>query len=236
MSKKEEIVLGVLGGMGTYATIHIFQQFADVFPAKKEWERPRIVLDNNCRMPSRVRAYLEGVDREKLISEMTKSIDGLIHSGCNRIIIGCNTAHIFLPEIYDRIPEAKGIIINIIENCVKEISKENVEQVFLLASEGTIESQVYQKAFKREGILCDVPTENDYGLLRKCIEAVKQKSISEDIIKTYLLLANKYKYCVLGCTEFPILQEIVCERISTKIYDPILIALKKLYKEFRQNA
>lgn len=38
MDKKEngkEYVLGVLGGMGTYATIHLFQQYAEIFPAEK---------------------------------------------------------------------------------------------------------------------------------------------------------------------------------------------------------
>ena len=37
--------IGVLGGMGTYATIHLFKQYAEVFPAEKEWERPRIIID-----------------------------------------------------------------------------------------------------------------------------------------------------------------------------------------------
>ena len=54
----DNYVIGVLGGMGTYATIHLFKQYADVFPAEKEWERPRIIIDNRYTMPSRVRAFL----------------------------------------------------------------------------------------------------------------------------------------------------------------------------------
>lgn len=34
-----------------------FQQYADVFEAKKEFDRPRIIIDNRCTMPSRVRAF-----------------------------------------------------------------------------------------------------------------------------------------------------------------------------------
>lgn len=33
--KKEEFVIGVLGGMGTYATINFFEQYADIFIGEK---------------------------------------------------------------------------------------------------------------------------------------------------------------------------------------------------------
>ena len=78
---KEEYVLGILGGMGTYATIHLFRQYAEMFPAKKEWDRPRIIIDNNCTMPSRVRAVIYNERREELVSRMTQSISVLISGG-----------------------------------------------------------------------------------------------------------------------------------------------------------
>lgn len=74
---KSPFVIGVLGGMGTYATINIFQEYARVFPAKKEWDRPRIIIDNNCTMPSRVRAYLYSEQKQELINNLTKSTEYL---------------------------------------------------------------------------------------------------------------------------------------------------------------
>ena len=67
--------------MGTYATINLFKQYAEVFPAEKEWERPRIIIDNRCTMPSRVRAFLYHENVERLIDEMANSIDGLLKIG-----------------------------------------------------------------------------------------------------------------------------------------------------------
>ena len=32
----KDLVIGVLGGMGTYATINLFKQYAEVFPAEKD--------------------------------------------------------------------------------------------------------------------------------------------------------------------------------------------------------
>lgn len=77
----KDLVIGVLGGMGTYATINLFKQYAEVFPAEKEWERPRIIIDNRCTMPSRVRAFLYHENVERLIDEMANSIDGLLKIG-----------------------------------------------------------------------------------------------------------------------------------------------------------
>ena len=101
----EDFTIGVLGGMGTYATIHLFQQYAEVFLAEKEWNRPRIVIDNRCTMPSRVRAFLYEENIEQLVNEMTDSTQHLVDIGCNRIILACNTSHLFLPRIYKRVPE-----------------------------------------------------------------------------------------------------------------------------------
>lgn len=103
--KKEELTIGVLGGMGTYATIHLFKQYAKVFPAEKEWDRPRILIDNRCTMPSRVKAFLYQENIDLLVSEMTESMQNLLRSGCNRIVLACNTSHLFLPLIYRQFPE-----------------------------------------------------------------------------------------------------------------------------------
>lgn len=78
---EKEYVLGVLGGMGTYATIHLFEQYAELFPAEKEWDRPRIIIDNNCTMPSRVRAILYNERWNELVDKMSASMTNLIHGG-----------------------------------------------------------------------------------------------------------------------------------------------------------
>ena len=129
--------IGVLGGMGTYATIHLFRQYAEVFPAEKEWDRPRIIIDNRCTMPSRVRAALYGENREQLICEMSDSVRGLIRSGCSRILLACNTAHLFLEDIYRQVPEAGGRVLNIIETCADGLSEHGVREVLLLASDAS---------------------------------------------------------------------------------------------------
>lgn len=230
---KKDFTIGVLGGMGTYATIHLFQQYAEVFPAAKEWDRPRIVIDNRCTMPSRVRAFLYNENVEELVNEMSESMKCLLQAGCNRIILACNTSHLFLPQIYKKVPELEPYVINIINACVKKISDDNIKEVFLLGSEGTIESGVYQEALAKRSIVCLVPQKNEFVKIRECIEAVKQNVYSDSAKNTFLELVNRYDNCILGCTELPILYEIFKDEVSSKnVYDPLYIGLCKLKKEY----
>lgn len=232
----KDFVIGVLGGMGTYATIHFFQQYAEVFTAEKEWERPRIIIDNRCTMPSRARAYLYNENVEQLENEMADSMQHLRNAGCNRIILACNTSHLFLPRIYAKVPGLENYVIHIIHTCVDQIARDEVKDIYLLGSEGTIDSRIYQDALEEKGIHCSCPQQNEYSLLRKCIEAVKQNRYSDDVKKSFIELVNRYDSCILGCTELPILYERYKEDITcNKIYDPLFFAIAKLKEEYENE-
>ena len=230
----KDLVIGVLGGMGTYATVHFFQQYADVFEAKKEFDRPRIIIDNRCTMPSRVRAFLYNEKVDELINEMTDSMQNLVDYGCTHIVLACNTSHLFLPEIYKKVPSLENKVINIIKQCVSTIQNDGVKEVYLLGSEGTIDSSIYQNALEKYGIKCIVPKKDEYRLIRQCIEAVKQNKYNEDTKNIFVELVNRYDTCILGCTELPILYDRYKSDIakSKKIYDPLLLVLKRLKEEY----
>ena len=230
---KQDLVIGILGGMGTYATINLFNDYAKVFPAEKEWDRPRIIIDNRCTMPSRVRAYLYNEKKEELIEEMTESMSYLSKAGCTRIILACMTSHLFLPKIYDKLPELKNKVINLIDNCSKIVADDKAKEVYLLGSEGTIDSKIFQKALAKYKIMCTVPSKEEYTIMRDCIEAVKQNKYTKDTKKKFLSLINRADRVILGCTELPILYQKYYKDITCKkIYDPLELALETLKKEY----
>lgn len=232
---KKDIVIGVLGGMGTYATINLFQKYAEIFPAEKEWDRPRIIIDNRCTMPSRVRAFLYQEKVEQLVEEMTESISQLMQAGCTHIVLACNTSHLFLPKVYEKIPQAEMKIVNIIEGCVAAGEETGEKEFFLLATEGTIESGIYQQAFERIGIKCIAPKEEEYHLLRECIEAVKQGEYTQQVKEVFLELLDRSPNCILGCTELPILFDKYKEDIDSEgrnILEPLTLALSRIKKEY----
>lgn len=230
---KNNFVIGVLGGMGTYATINLFNEYAEVFPAVKEWDRPRIIIDNRCTMPSRVRAFLYNEKVDELVNEMSESIELLSNAGANRIILACMTSHLFLSKVFEKKPELKSKILNLIDNCVNKIVDDNIKEVYLLGTEGTIEAKLFQNKLEEKGIKCLVPSQDEYTILRDVIEAVKQNKYQDSTMDKFLTLINQNDYVILGCTELPILYQKYRKGVkSKKIYDPLYLGVEKLKEEF----
>lgn len=226
-NNKKPLVLGILGGMGTYATINLFKEYAEVFPAIKEWERPRIIIDNNCTMPSRVRAYLYNENVDELVSRMYMSMKNLINSGANRIILACNTSHLFLNKIYEIDNSLRKYVFNIIQNCCDYLLKKNIKNVYLLGTEATIDSHIYQNYLEQNGINVIVPAKDKYSQIRLCIEAVKQNKFDDNIKNTFVKLIECNETVILGCTELPVLYDMYREYILNKnILDPLRLALE----------
>ena len=226
--------IGVVGGFGSYATLHFFKRLLDNYPVEKEWERPRIIIDNYCTLPSRVRCILYGEQEQEIIDGLNSSIQNLINYNCDYIIIICNTAHYFLNQVYNNTPESKERIINLIYELTNDLVKDNIQEVSLIASEGTILSRIYHESLEKNNINVYNPTEKEFYKMRELIEVVKQnKPINETIKNKFieLLLEQKSDNIILGCTEFPVIYEEVKndERIShLKFYDPLDSALSRI--------
>ena len=228
-------VIGIIGGMGSYATLHFFETLLKAFPAKKEWERPRIIIDNRCTMPSRVLAVIEGVKREQLVEELCDSVSSLLRAGATKIILACNTSHCFLTDIYQNVPRAEGRILNIIDTCCADIVSAGERKVALIASEGTIQSGIFTRRLMESGIYVQIPENEQYEKQRDLIEAVKQDQITDETLQQFIDLIQSFSEnaLILGCTEFPVLfSKIPAGTLGPiNVYDPLRSVIKVLQKE-----
>ena len=229
----DNITIGVVGGMGSVATVDFFNRLVSSFKAEKEWERPRIIIDNRCSMPSRVRAILYNERVEELINSLTESISFMIDNYCDYVVLACNTSHVFLPKIMNNNKKFEGKILNIIELLAKKMSQEKVSAVKLLASEGTILSGIYKNELEKYNITIAELKEEDYKKFRDWIEAVKQQNITQEIKDDFIKYVNSSEYdnIILGCTELPILYNLCKDYINKKIYDPLDTVIEFLNQE-----
>ena len=230
---EEKIMIGVLGGMGPYATVALYKRLVDAFPTEKDWQKPRILIDSYSTIPSRVRALLYGEKTEELLDCMTDSLRWLVAAGANKIIIACNTAHAFLPEIMKRFPASKEYIVNIIEACAEECKAKGYRRVHLLASEGTVQARIYNEVFSCHQIEVDAPNVAELQNIRKLIEDVKQNRIDMESLNLFRKLIDDHRDepVVLGCTELPVLYGKCKEsgmELPTEIVDPLQTVIDKL--------
>lgn len=231
-------VIGIVGGMGSYATLSFFERLLDAFPGEKEWDRPRILIDNRCTMPSRVRAILYGEKVDELESQLADSVKNLIHAGATKIVLACNTSHYFLPRVCELVPEAKDKIVSIIDATAQAVAGFKQEKmVNLLASEGTIDIKIFHKALEPKGYKVLTPTGEEFGLQRVIIESVKQRRITDYEVGLLADLINSApsRIVILGCTEFPVIyQNVDQSKLRDKIViDPLQCVIEKLVSELK---
>lgn len=236
--KDDNFVIGIVGGMGSYATVDFFRRLVDAFPAEKEWERPRIIIDNYCTMPSRVRALLYDERRDELVAQLSSAVAGMMAAGVNKIVFACNTSHAFVPEVVERVPECEECIVNIIEECAGAVEAAGETEVGLVATEGTIDSGIYHGVFEKRGIRVNAPGEEEFGRLRSFIEAVKQSKIDDEVCEEFVRFVDDFssRAVILGCTEIPILySECVKRGLSSnkRIIDPLQAAIDAIVEAER---
>lgn len=229
--------LGIIGGFGAYATLDFYKRFLEKFESDCERNYPHIYMDNNYTMPSRTRALLYGDDYDEIVEKICKSVQCMLDSGVDYIVMVCGTAHAFLSDIYKKIPEANGKIINIIDCLKKELNKNQVKRIFLVAAEGTLKKKVYQSWLG--DIECVCPSEKFYHDIRLFIEAVKQNRIDNTIAEKWYVFLEKFgcTNIILGCTELPVLVKsieknykyIYCKYdLKFKYFDPLESVLSEL--------
>jgi len=204
---KREKVIGILGGMGPYATVDLFKKILDLTPAKKDWEHLRIIIDNNPKIPSRGRYFAYGETNPS--KEMILTAQNLELAGADLIVIGCLTAHNFYQEVQNNV---KVPIINAVEETVKEIKRNNPDfkKIGLLSTEVTAESGLFQNEFIKQGLEIVVPDNEGLKEVRAIIEALKLNNIVESdniklsgIIKSLVNLGAEG--IILGCSELPLM-------------------------------
>ncbi|MFC7626353.1 aspartate/glutamate racemase family protein [Paraburkholderia humisilvae] len=142
------LVIGVLGGMGPRATADFFTKLIAATPAECEQDHLRVHIDSNPQVPDRSEAIAgRGESPGVALAAMAA---GLEHAGADFLVMPCNTAHAFEPEI--RAAVRVPFVSMIDEACAGcDHVFPSAQRFGLLATRGCIEARLYQNAFTRIG-------------------------------------------------------------------------------------
>lgn len=229
------MILGILGGMGPLATSELFRKIVKYDNGTKDQDYVHIIVDNNTKIPDRT-AFICNQGEDPRI-EMIRSLIKLEISGCDYIVMPCNTAHVFYDDI-KKYTTAK--IIHIVrETAIHAKNYIKSKKYLLLATEGTYKSEVYKKEFEKLDLQLIIPNDSDKKIIMKWIYDLKAGKIdatSNDLS----LMVDKYKNddevsVILGCTELPLFAQAI--NYDKPYIDPLEIVSKKVieYKEYDEN-
>lgn len=221
--------IGILGGMGPMATVDLFEKVILNTKASSDQEHIHIIINNNPKIPSRMKAIMEGGGSP--LPELSRSLRVLEAAGVNIIAIACNTAHYWIEELQQitSVP-----IINMINNTAQYLKEKGslTEKYLLLSTQATIKVKLYQDAFMKQNINLTLPSKDEQILIDSVINEVKAGNLTcNSYLPVLKDLLNNYKEngvvgIIGGCTEIPLLfpyLEVELEKI-----DPTELLAKKL--------
>ena len=156
--------VGIIGGMGPAATALLFRKMIDYTDAKTDADHMHILIDNRPSIPDRTTAILNGDDTPvKKICESGKQLEKM---GAELIAIPCNTSHYFYSYIQEQLDVP---VINMLEETAKECKKMGLNSVGVLATTGTKNTGIYEKALKAYDIETIYPDEEEQTVLMSLI-------------------------------------------------------------------
>jgi aspartate racemase len=222
-----EKTIGILGGMGPEATADLFFRIIKATPVEKDQDHFHVIIDSNAKIPDRTPSILgTGPSPFSMILETGQRLEA---SGADFLIMPCNTAHYFHEQLQRQL---KVPLINMIsitaDHFVKYYSETRI--VGLLATDGTIASQLYNSEYSKRGIEIRIPSEKSQKDIMKAIykhiksgNLVEGKKIVKKVAKELIDTGSNAVIC--GCTEISlVLHE---NDFNVPVIDPLQILANK---------
>lgn len=219
--------IGIIGGMGPMATVQLFHKIVAMTQSETDMGHLHILIDDNTKIPDRTDAILhEGDDP---VPEMVRSAFRLEQSGADILIMSCNTAHYFYPEIcrFVHIP-----FLNMIWETAKEAKRQGFCRAGLLATDGTISTGIYEREFKRYGLELTLPDgPKQKAVMNLIYQGVKSGADEWDTAPIERIVEhmkeNGAQTVILGCTELPLAFSKYHIRSGLPVIDPTEILAKQ---------
>ena len=203
--------LGVIGGMGPLATVKFYNKVVLNTEAHNDNEHIDLIVLNHSTMPDRTRCIIENKDTE-FLNEIKKDLEILDKIGVDVVAIPCNTSHYF----YDEFKNFTNLkIINMIEETILEIKRRGIKKVAVFGTLGTLNSKVYNKYAKENGIEVKELSLEDKKTVMDIIYKIKETNNleSKDFVEILNRYCNDKTIGIIACTELSLLD--IPENLNT---------------------
>jgi aspartate racemase len=213
-------IVGIIGGMGPAATVDMMSRVIRATPATDDVDHIRMLVDNNPKIPSRIKAIMEG-NGESPAPCLIAMAQNLVAWGADFLAIPCNTAHFY----YDAVQSAVDVpVLNMIDLAVAAIVSKNssVRRPGLLASTGVLMTGLYKKRFEKKGLALITPDDPGQKKVMTAIRQIKTGHYGTREIETVNAVASELTTAgadvlIVACTELSIISSVL--KSNVRIFD-----------------
>ena len=195
--------LGVIGGVGPAATALFFQRVVEYTDFASDQEHLDIDILNRPGISNRT-DYLLGVEgAPSFVPSMNQAALQLEALGCDVLSTPCNTAHAALDAVFAGLSRAR--FVNMLDETAVFVKQLGVTKCAVLATDGTLATQVYDRALAACGVAAASPEGEDQKLVMSIIYDQVKAGIKPDA-EAFCALCRKMVDAgcdgiILGCTE-----------------------------------
>lgn len=201
------LTVGVLGGMGPEASADFYRRITEHTLASKDQEHLHVIVDSDPSVPDRT-AYLRsrGPDPTPVLVSMARR---LAAAGAELLVMACNSAHAFYTQVAASVEVP---VVDWVAEAARSVAAGRTPgtSIGVLATTGTIEAGLYQRAFAASGLEVVAPGEERQEELMRVIygpEGVKAGATDRDNLAHRVreiaedLNRNGAAATLLACTE-----------------------------------
>lgn len=219
--------VGVLGGMGPEATVLLQQRLIAAVSAQDDADHIPLLVDMNPQVPSRLDWILKGQgdDPGAVLAAMARRLEG---AGAEALVMPCNTAHHFAPQITAAVAIPFLHMVN--ETCARaaEIAGHG-GTVGILASPATEEIGLFNNAFAPLGVTPIVP--DDRAAMLASIRRIKSEGPTQ---ADRTLLSEAAQECrvagagclLVGCSEYSLIAD--AAQIGLPVLDSLDVQVEQI--------
>lgn len=208
--------IGLIGGLSWVSTAAYYQRLNEIIQAKLGGvSSARIALESINRQ-AYVEAVIERRDEAAAGEMIFDAARGVERAGADFIVICCNDAHRFVPEIA---PQVSIPFLHIAEPTATAIKRQGLTRVGLLGVRKTMEGGFYSEILRQQGLEAVIPEEPDRSYVHdRIFEEMAHNVFTEETRLGFLEVIQRLtergaEAVALACTEIPLL--LPADRIPT---------------------
>ena len=223
------------------ATAYFMQLVINMTKADSDQEHLEMIIYNCPTIPDRT-AYILGKSQESPLPKIIELGKRLKEQEASCIAIPCITAHYFHKEIED----AVGLeVIHAIRETAFLLKEKHVKKVGIMATDGTIQSRIFQDELEKQGMEVIVPKEpmqsKVMSLIYDDVKMGKEPDMDSFFeIKNYLMKEEGADAIVLGCTELSVIKrdyelgDGICDAMEVLVKKAITLCGKEIHPKYEE--
>ena len=231
-----EKIVGIIGGMGPEATVDLMARIIKVTPAVDDVDHIRMIVDNNPKVPSRIKALIDGNGESPTpyLQEMARRLESW---GVDFLAMPCNTAHHYHLDIQKAVTIK---VLNMIDLTVESVTEQypDLKRAGLLASTAVIRLKLFERPFTAKKVVVQTPADRYQMGIMHAIKKIKASNYGSEVVDAIQLAADDLvdkgaEVLLVACTEISIISNQIASTV--RIFDSAQILAESIVRVARND-